>query len=77
MCCIYRDRGRGPGTRRPRERVGEAGEGVPGPGGREEGWGRPGKESWDQGAGGGVGEAGEGARDPKPGSHTDPMLKID
>ena len=31
--------------------MGEAGEGVPGPGRREEGWGRQGKRSWDQRAG--------------------------
>ena len=31
--------------------MGEVGEGVPGPGSREEGWGRSGKGSQDQGAG--------------------------
>ena len=31
--------------------MGEVGEGVPGPGGLEEGWGRPGEGSGDQGAG--------------------------
>ena len=38
-------------TRGPVEGLGEAGEGVPGPRGREEGWERSGKGSQDQGAG--------------------------
>ena len=44
--------------------MGEAGERVPGPGGREEGWERPGKWSRNRGPGGRVGEAGEGVPGP-------------
>ena len=44
-------RGKSPGTRGPGGGLGEAEEGVLGPGGREEGWGRQRKESRYQGVG--------------------------
>ena len=55
-------RGRGPRTRGSGGGVGEAGEEIPGPGGWEEGWGRQGKESLDQG----VGRRGRGDRGRNP-----------